>query len=30
MKILKQRDKFEITSRMYETLYVAEFATEWP
>ena len=30
MKIHTQRDKFEVVSRMWETLYVAEFATEWP
>ena len=30
MKIYTQRDKFEIVSRMYETLYVVEFATDWP
>ena len=30
MKIHTLRDKFEVVSQMYETLYVAEFATEWP
>ena len=30
MKIHTQRDKFEVVTRMYVTLYGAEFATEWP